>query len=171
MCLISIIDITYYPRPALPRHASRPRPHIAALLNLKKDICLLYPLHTYPFSLSMFLNIFVILCRSQIRTLSKMEMKPRAQSGAARAAKLGDTRRKWWQLLWLQTSTTSTIKCEIYYCLYLYLITISIQSKSVPLLVFPPEIHIQKSHPIHGHWTDSNKIGARRAGPSAKCIF
>ena len=126
-----ILHITLAP----PRHALLSHARIAALLNLRNDICLLNPLHTYPFSLSMFLNIFVILCRSQIRTLSKMEMKPRAQSGAERAAKLGDTRRKCWQLLWLQTSTTSTIKCEIYYCLYLYLITISIQSKSVPLLV------------------------------------
>ena len=139
LCVL-FLSLILHITPAPTRHASRP--HIAALLNLKKDICLLDPLHTYPFFLSMFLNIFVILCRSQIRTLSKMEMKPRAQSGAARAAKLGDTRRKWWQLLWLQTSTTSTIKCEIYYCLYLYLITISIQSKSMPLLVCPLEIHI-----------------------------
>ena len=168
MCCVSYFYHWYYILPP-PRHASRP--HIAALLNLKKDICLLY------WILCIRICIFVDVSKYFCDFVSKSNTDTQ-QNGNEAASTIW--RRESCEVGRHTEEMVATFMAPDFYNIYNKMWNILLSLSLSYHHLHPIKIcatscmsswntHLEISS--HSWTLDSNKIGARRTGPSAKCIF
>ena len=169
MCCVSYFYHWYYILPP-PRHASRP--HIAALLNLKKDICLLY------WILCIRICIFVDVSKYFCDDFVSKSNTDTQQNGNEAASTIW--RRESCEVGRHTEEMVATFMAPDFYNIYNKMWNILLSLSLSYHHLHPIKIcatscmsswntHLEISS--HSWTLDSNKIGARRTGPSAKCIF